>query len=197
MIHTSKVLVIIGSVRAQRICPQIARWVAEIGRETVAQDFEVVDLRDWPLDMDGEPGIPAVHEYVTERTRAWSEKISRAGAVVFVTPQYNWGYPAALKNAIDHLHKEWSGKPAMIVSYGSRGGGKCARQLRQVLKGLHVKLVATMPGFRLAKDTIGANAGVIDAGQAFAGHRATLRRAFRELDALLRGRLVPWPRWVW
>jgi NAD(P)H-dependent FMN reductase len=198
MIHASKVLVIVGSTRAQRICPQIAEWVAEIGRETIAREFEIVDLKDWPLPMDDEPGIPAIHDYAMEHTNAWGRKIGDADAVVFVTPQYNWGYPAPLKNAIDHLHKEWSGKPAMIVSYGSRGGGKCARQLRQVLKGLHVKLVATMPGFRLAKDDIKANAGTIDPGQAFAKHLKTLRRAFAELDAVLRGRrFVPWLRWGW
>ena len=46
--------------------------------------------------------------------------------------QYNWGYPAALKNALDYLYRSWNGKPAMIVSYGSHGGGKGAAQLKQV-----------------------------------------------------------------
>ena len=46
--------------------------------------------------------------------------------------QYNWGYPAALKNAVDYLYHSWNGKPAMIVSYGSHGGGKGAAQLKQV-----------------------------------------------------------------
>ena len=196
MIHASSVLVIIGSVRTRRIGPAVAAWVAGIGREALAREIEVVDLKDWPLPMDAEPGIPAVHGYVSERTRAWSEKIAAAAAVIIVTPQYNWGYPAALKNAIDHLYKEWSGKPAMIVSYGSRGGGKCARQLRQVLKGLDVKLAPTMPGLKLSKDAIKANSGSIDPERAFARHRAKLRRAFAELDAILRGRRF-WPGWPW
>ena len=45
-------------------------------------------------------------------------------ALMFVTPQYNWGYPASLKNAIDYLFREWNDKPAIVVSYGSRGGDK-------------------------------------------------------------------------
>src|SRR5262249_17042019 len=137
MIHQSSILVIVGSMRAKRICPQVARWVAEVGRTTTTREIEIVDLKDWPLPMDDEPGIPAVHDYVNEHTGAWSRKISSGGAIVFVAPQYNWGYPASLKNAIDHLYKEWHGKPAMIVSYGHRGGNKCAAQLRQVLKGVH------------------------------------------------------------
>ena len=198
MIHASTVLVITGSVRARRIGLDIAKWVAEIGRGAIAGRIEVVDLKDWPLPMDDEPGVPAAHGYAFAHTSAWSAKVSQADAFVFVTPQYNWGYPAPLKNALDHLYKEWSGKPAMIVSYGSRGGGKCARQLRQVLKGLHMKPVAAMPGFRLSKESIKANSGVIDPERALAKHRKELRRGFAALDATLRGgRLPPWLRWPW
>jgi len=189
MIHISNVLVIIGSVRAQRICPQIAQWVAEIGRETISAQIEIVDLKDWPLPMDDEPGVPAAHGYAFDHTHAWSRKVSEAEAFVFVTPQYNWGYPAPLKNALDHLYKEWSGKPAMIVSYGGHGGDKCARQLRQVLKGLHMKPVTTMPGLKLTHERIKANAGSIEPAVVFARHRRKLRRAFRELAGL--------PKWSW
>jgi len=181
MIHASKILVIIGSTRAIRICPQIAHWVAQTGRETIRGAFEVVDLKDWPLPMDDEPGIPAAHDYVFDHTKAWSRKISEGDAIVFVTPQYNWGYPAALKNALDHLYKEWSGKPAMIVTYGGHGGSRCAEQLRQVLEGLKMKPVATMPAFKLAREQIEANAGDIDPAAAFADHLEVLRLAFAEL----------------
>ncbi|HTW33805.1 MAG TPA: NADPH-dependent FMN reductase [Rhizomicrobium sp.] len=199
MIHGSKILVIIGSTRARRICPQVAEWVAKVGRETIAGEFEIVDLKDWPLPMDDEPGIPAgvsaSNDYAFEHTRAWSRKIAEANAVVFVSPQYNWGYPAPLKNALDHLYVEWSGKPAMIVTYGTRGGGKCARQLRQVLHGLHMKPVATMVGFRLARARIEANAGTIDPATEFARHLKTLKRAFAELNAALGGKRARLWRW--
>jgi len=187
-----------GSVRARRICPQIAEWVAEIGRECIASEFELVDLRDWPLAMDDEPHIPAAGQgYENERTRAWSEKIASAHAFVLVTPQYNWGYPAALKNALDHLYKEWSGKPAMIVSYGGHGGDKCAAQLREVLNGLHMKPVKTMPALRLSRAHIEANPGTIDAAAEFAKHRKTLRQAFAELAAALGKPKNPRRFWPW
>ncbi len=156
----------------------------------------MVDLKDWPLPMDDEPGVPAAHPYESEQTQAFSRKIVEANAFVFVTPQYNWGYPAPLKNALDHLYKEWSGKPAMIVTYGSRGGNKCAAQLRQVLEGLHMRPVATAPGLKLTKDRIQANTGTIDPAAVFGRHERTLRRAFFQLQsALARPDKRNWLRW--
>jgi NAD(P)H-dependent FMN reductase len=191
MIQAYRIHVIIGSTREKRLGSQIAEWVAEIGREAIAAQFEVVDLRDWPLPMDDEPGIPALGDYVFEHTRAWSRKVSEAHAFVFVTPQYNWGYPATLKNALDHLYEECAGKPAVIVTYGGHAGDKCARQLRQVLKGLKMKPIATMPGFRLARDRIKANTGTIDPATEFAEHSKALSKAFAELTAALRGKRLP------
>ena len=98
-----------------------------------------------------------------------------------VTPQYNWGYPAPLKNAIDHLYSEWGGKPAMIVTYGGHGGTRCADQLRQVLDGLHMATVPTAPALILGRELIEANTGEIDPASEFASHLPTLVQAFSEL----------------
>jgi len=186
MIHASPILVIAGSVRPRRIVLEVAAWVAEVGRGTTGGAFEVVDLKDWPLPMDEEPAMPHGGVYASERTRAWSRKIAAAGAFVFVTPQYNWGYPAALKNALDHLYGEWAGKPAMIVTYGGHGGGRCAAQLRQVCEGLHMAPVATMTGLRLSRERIEADAGEVIPADEFAAHLGELRQAFGELAAATR-----------
>ncbi|MEI9889951.1 MAG: NAD(P)H-dependent oxidoreductase [Caulobacteraceae bacterium] len=181
-------LVIAGSLRPRRIGAQVAQWVAEVGRDSTKAAFDLVDLKDWPLPMDDEPGIPAAGGgYAFEHTRAWSRKIAGADAFVFVTPQYNWGYPAPLKNALDHLYREWAGKPAMIVTYGGHGGDKCAEQLRQVCEGLHMKPVPTQPRLRLSREQVEANLGEIDPAAAFAGHLGDLRRAFGELSAARAG----------
>jgi len=185
MIHAPRIHVIVGSVRRQRICPLVAEWVMGVGREAMAAAFEIVDLRDWPLPMDDEPGVPAGHPYEQPHTLAWSRKVQEAQAFVFVTPQYNWGYPASLKNALDHLYREWNGKPAMIVTYGGHGGDKCAGQLRQVLDGLKMNTVATMPGFRISREQVEQNSGAIDPAAAFAAHLPELRQGFAELQAAL------------
>ena len=186
MIHAPKTQVIVGSTRARRICPQVAAWVADVGRLSMPGAVEVVDLKDWPLPMDDEPGIPAAaDDYACEHTRAWSRKIAGAAAIIFVTPQYNWGYPAALKNALDHLYKEWSGKPAMIVTFGGHGGDRCAAQLREVCTALHMALVAASPGLILPRAQIVANTGEIDPPALFAAHHDQVQQAFGELAAAL------------
>ena len=177
-------LVIIGSVRPQRIGPDVARWVGDLGRSAVSAGFEVIDLRDWLLPMDDEPAIPAHGDYTQPHTLAWSRKVAGATGVVFVTPQYNWGYPAPLKNAIDHLYAEWREKPAVIVTYGGHGGGKCAAQLREVLSGLKMRVANTMPALTLPAEQIQANSGGIDPDAAFASDRATIIAALHELYEL-------------
>jgi len=174
-----------GSVRPGRRCPQIAAWVIGIAKASTELQYELIDLADWPLPMDGEPGIPEAHlGYSHEHTRAWSRKISAASAFVFVTPQYNWGYPAVLKNAIDHLYKEWQGKPVAIVTYGGHGGSKCAAQLRQVTEGINMRPTTTMPGIRLTRKMI--EGGPLDPERDFRADEAEMiRRALRELSAQL------------
>jgi NAD(P)H-dependent FMN reductase len=100
-----------------------------------------------------------------------------------VTPQYNWGYPAALKNALDHLHREWRGKPAAIVTYGGHGGGKCATQLRQVADGLKMRVTATMPGIELSEAVI--RGAEFEPSRDFGAHGESIGLAFDELAALL------------
>lgn len=188
IMHTYRILVILGSTRKQRLCPQIATWVRSSGEEALPAQYETIDLRDWPLPMDDEPGVPAHGQYVQNHTQRWSEKISSADAVVFVTPQYNWGYPAPLKNALDHLYKEWADMPAMVVTYGGHGGSKCSHQLRQVLDGLHMKPVKTAPGLNIPRSVIEDNSGNIDPTLIFASQRSKVIRAFRELHQKILGK---------
>jgi len=68
MIHSSKILVIVGSTRARRICPQIAEWVAQIGRDAVPACFEVIDLKQWPLPMDDEPVLQSTTTPLSTRS---------------------------------------------------------------------------------------------------------------------------------
>lgn len=182
--HTNTYLVVGGSTRPMRRSPIIADWVATLGGEVCGADFRVIDLKDLDLHLDDEDGIPAMGGYIHETTRRWSELVSSANGVVFVSPQYNWGYPAPLKNAIDRLYREWRDKPALIVTYGSQGGGKCAAQLREVLGGMGLRLTDAMPGLCLARARIEANDGAVDPESDFESQREELKNALRELVAL-------------
>ncbi|KAI8068948.1 flavoprotein-like protein [Thamnidium elegans] len=154
--------VIIGSVRTARIGHVITRWVLQSITVKHNLNLELIDLSEWNLPLLDEPEIPAKGVYVFEKTKRWSEKISSKDGFIFITPQYNWGYPASLKNAVDYLFKEWNDKPAIIVSYAYRGGGKAASQFRQVVEGLRMKPTETMPAIVLAKDMFNENGKIKD-----------------------------------
>jgi NAD(P)H-dependent FMN reductase len=156
-----------------------------LGAEVCPQPFQTVDIADLGLGLNDEPAIPARGLYSRDTTRRWSERVSSAAGVVFVTPQYNWGYPAGLKNAIDHLYHEWKARPALIVTYGGHGGGKCAAQLRQVLECLEMRVAPAMPGLKLSRAQIEADDGVVDPAVDFAAFRLDLEEALRGFAALL------------
>lgn len=168
-----------------RRSPAIAQWIASLGMEVGDHVFRTVNLRDLQLGLDDEPGIPAAGgDYQNEATRRWSAQVGAASGIVLVSPQYNWGYPASLKNAIDHLYREWRGKPVLVVTYGGHGGDKCASQLRQVLGGMGVALTDATPALRLARTRIEANDGDIDPAADFAAQRDEVVSGLRELIAL-------------
>jgi NAD(P)H-dependent FMN reductase len=138
-----RVAVIIGSTRPARVCPGIAHWSRQALSAESPLSYEVIDLADVALPFLDEPLKPALGNYRHEHTKAWSNLISGYQGFVFVFPQYNWGYPAPLKNALDFLYHEWHGKPAASVTYGTRGGGKGADQIYQVFEGLHMRPLRT------------------------------------------------------
>ena len=126
--------IIIASTRPERAGLPIATWIDERARAHGAFDVRLVDLAIVDLPMLDEPHHPSLRRYVHRHTKAWSATIDAADAFVFVTHEYNHGYPAPLKNAIDYLHQEWSDKPVGFVSYGGVAAGtRAVEQLKQVV----------------------------------------------------------------
>jgi NAD(P)H-dependent FMN reductase len=155
--HAPRVGVIIGSTRPTRICPGIARWSQAALQDQSALDYQLIDLAEVNLPLLDEPLPAARRDYKHEHTKAWSELIGGFDAFVFVFPQYNWGYPAALKNALDYLYFEWHDKPATSVTYGTRGGAKSADQIHQVFDGLHMRRLEGRVEVVITDDNVDAN----------------------------------------
>ena len=144
--------------------------------------------------MDDEPGIPAAAGgYAQPHTQAWSRKVSEGDAIVFVTPQYNWGYPAPLKNALDFLYAEWKDKSCRDRHLRlARRATAAPASLRQVVQGLNMRPVETMPGLKVPRALIEANDGSIEPDRDFAEDLPTVRQAFLEFagDSLLNSPLT-------
>jgi NAD(P)H-dependent FMN reductase len=125
--------VILGSVRRNRETVKVARFVLDLMKDFSYVRAELIDLKSLNLPMmeerlrfrDDPP--PALGDF--------SGKISRADAIVIVTPEYNSGYPGVLKNALDYLKDEYKRKPFGIITVSSAwsGGMLCLTALRQVI----------------------------------------------------------------
>ncbi|MGH9042848.1 MAG: NADPH-dependent FMN reductase, partial [Acidimicrobiia bacterium] len=139
--HPIRVAIIIGSIREGRFGPTVARWFTEQAAQRSDLELDVIDLADTDL--------PAV--YPQERVgtvQAYVDRLDRADAFVVVTPEYNHGYPAGLKQAIDLAKQPWAAKPVGFVSYGGMSGGlRAVEQLRQVFAELHAVTVRDTVSF--------------------------------------------------
>lgn len=129
-----KIKIIVGSTREGRFSEKPARWIFEEAKKKNDVDAELLDLRDYPMPFFNDPVSPSMNKgnYSNEVVAAWARKITEADAYIIVTPEYNHGYPAVLKNAMDFVYYEWNRKPIGFVSYGGVGGARSVEQLRQV-----------------------------------------------------------------
>ncbi|HYB77945.1 MAG TPA: NAD(P)H-dependent oxidoreductase [Thermoplasmata archaeon] len=144
--------IIVGSTRPGRKAESVAKWVDEIAQKRTDAQFEIVDLKDYPLPLLDDPIPPSVGRPRPAHARAWSEKVASLDAYVFVTPEYNHSVPGALKNAIDYLYGEWNNKAAGFVGYGSSGGTRAVEHLRLIMAELQVATVRAGVYLLLASD---------------------------------------------
>src|SRR6266699_2411553 len=136
-----KIAIILGSTRPGRNGEAVAKWVYEVSKKRSDAEYELVDIKDFALPLLDEPVPPSMGRYQQPHTKRWAAKVASLDAFVFVSPEYNHGIPAALKNAIDFLFAEWNHKAAGFVSYGGAGGARVVEQLRVVLAEVHVATV--------------------------------------------------------
>ena len=126
--------IIIASTRPGRVGPSVASWIHERAVAHGGFDVELVDLAEVNLPMFDEPKHPRFGQYAHQHTKDWSATIKRADAFIFVVPEYNYGFNAAIKNAIDYLNAEWQHKPVGFVSYGGVAAGtRAVQMLKQVI----------------------------------------------------------------
>jgi NAD(P)H-dependent FMN reductase len=117
--------VIVGSTRRRRFSEKPAHWILEELRRREAIEARVLDLRDFPLpffDQPVPPAMPGRSPYDNDIVKKGTAVIAESDGFVFVTPEYNYGTSAVLKNAIDWVYPEWNRKAAAFVSHGGAMG---------------------------------------------------------------------------
>jgi len=124
--------IVIGSTREGRFADKPAQWIHGIAQQRTDLAFELVDLRDHPLPFFNEPMSPAWAPVKNEAAQRWAARLATLDGLVVVTPEYNHGPSAVLKNAFDYAYKEFGRKPIGFVGYGGVGAARAVEQLRLV-----------------------------------------------------------------
>ena len=149
---TPKIAIIMGSTRPGRNGEAVANWVYDQASKRDDAQFELIDVLDYQLPLLDEPMPTSFQQYQRDHTKAWSQKIAGFDGYVFVTPEYNHGVPAAMKNAIDFLYNEWNNKAAAFVSYGKDSGVRSVEHLRLTMVELQIANVREQVTFNLFTD---------------------------------------------
>ena len=186
--------IIIASTRPDRAGLPIGQWIAARAAAHGGFDVDIVDLAQLGLPFMDEPHHPRLRRYTHQHTKDWSARVQRADAFVFVTPEYNHGISAPLKNAIDYLHAEWQYKPVGFVSYGGVAAGtRAVQQTKEVIAALRMVPVVEavpIPFFQQFIDeggTVAANEPMEDGATAMLDELLRVEEALRPLRAAVAG----------
>lgn len=178
--------VVVASTRPGRVGIKVGEWFHTHALKDGRFDIDFIDLAEVGLPFFDEPHHPRLQKYTHEHTKQWSARIDAADAFAFVTPEYNFGMPATLKNALDFLHKEWGHKAAGIVSYGGISAGlRSAEATRRVLAALTmfpVNAAVSIPFVAKLLD----NDGELHANETMENAATAMLDELRRVDSALR-----------
>jgi NAD(P)H-dependent FMN reductase len=180
-------MIVIASTRPGRGGWPVAQWFIQRASEHGGFDLSVVDLAELGLPLLDEPNHPRLRQYTQPHTRAWSEQVEAADAFAFVTPEYNHGYPASLKNAIDFLHHEWRYKPVGFVSYGGVAAGtRSVEQLQQVVTAVRAQPLMEQVNIPFYQQFIDDDDGEVHANEVMEQAAQAMLDQLVKMEALLR-----------
>jgi NAD(P)H-dependent FMN reductase len=148
----TKIAVILGSTRPGRFADKPGRWIFDEVKKRKGVTAELLDLRDYPMPYYDQPASPAwlPEGFGPDVVKAWTHKIAEADGFIMIAPEYNRGYTAVLKNALDWVYKDWNNKPVGFLAYGSVGGARAVEQLRLVA--IELQMAPVRQGVHLPVD---------------------------------------------
>lgn len=165
----TSISVIVGSTREGRFSEKPAKWILHHLNKRKGVEARLLDLRDFPMPFFDQPLTPAMPgrlAFENPVVQRWTSAIAQSDGFVFVTPEYNYGPPAVLKNALDWVYPEWHRKAACFVSWGNAGGARAVQQLRENL--IELQLAPIRSSVHIPVPTLMAHfqGGDVDAGLA-------------------------------
>jgi NAD(P)H-dependent FMN reductase len=177
-----KIALIYGSTRPGRFCDKVASWVATQISATHAFELDVID--------PASPEARSAEKSGESLNLSWlRQHIGAADAFIVVTPEYNHGYPAALKSVIDSVGLEWHAKPVAFVSYGGISGGiRAAEQLRQVFAEVHAVAIRDSVPFTMAWEQFDSHGNLKNPDRAERQMQTVLKRLAWWANALREAR---------
>jgi NAD(P)H-dependent FMN reductase len=169
--------IVIGSTREGRFGERPAHWIYEIAKQRTDLAFDLIDLRDHPLPFFNEPRSPLYGPVNNEAARLWAGKLATLDGLIIVTPEYNHGPGAVLKNALDYAYKEFNRKPIGFVGYGGVGAARAVEQLRLIAIELQM-----VPVSRAVHIGMVESLGIMQQGKTFEDFPHLAQAANRLLD---------------
>lgn len=181
-----KLMILFGSSRQTRQGTVVANWVRRHAEQDKRfEEVDFVDLQTLALPFFDEPLSPfsmarESQDYTNPEGKAWAKRVGKAEGFIIVTPEYNHGYTAVLKNALDWVGPEWLDKPVAFVSYGgASGGARVVEQLRTVTIELGLIQVANPIHFVFFRNAFN------EKGEPnYEGTNDSLKKMFDELNRL-------------
>jgi NAD(P)H-dependent FMN reductase len=177
-LNMKKIAIISSSVRSGRESHRVALYFRKYLMENSLADTDLIDLQQYDFPVFDER--LKYQESPLPEALDFAERIRMADGVIIVVPEYNGGYPASIKNAIDLLTVEWRRKPVAIstVSDGTFGGSQVIISLQFILWKLKAWTVpAQFPVLRVP-ETFDEKGIPVD-------RDATDRRAARFIDEMM------------
>lgn len=157
--------IILSTTRETRFADRPAQWVLDIAKTRGDADYEIVDLRDYPIPFFDAAGSPRFVPQTNEVALKWARKVSELDGYIFVTAEYNRSISGVLKNALDHIYDEPARKPAAFVGYGAVGAARAVEQLR--LMAVELSMVPMKAGVHINMEPL---LGMLRGGKDFADY---------------------------
>jgi NAD(P)H-dependent FMN reductase len=181
----TRLTIIVASTRPGRVGLAVSQWFEAQAVAHGGFEIEVADLAELKLPLMDEPSHPRLRAYTRRHTKDWSAIVDASDAFAFVMPEYNHGYTAPLKNALDYLHHEWMYKPVGLVSYGGVAGGtRAVQMIKPVLAALRMVPITSAVVIPFVQDLVPE--GVFKASEAMERAAAALLDELGRVEAALR-----------